>query len=289
MEFLQKIKNRIKQYIIKRAGEHKAVDIIEVRTKQIGLLSVQTETDLLIKNSFFLSYTLLSIKTDLLNKDGIKVGKMTFDVPTKVKGNSELVFTTSSEISIITSLFQALSNLLSQPIWMRSVGIATVKVLWFTVELPVDDVFEIHPSKLKIVKDETEEERTIRLQKEAAWKEKYEAEKEKRKAERTERRAEWKEDILKRRYKENYISKEERLRQAQSNLRQAQSGVQQIQSDNLQTQSDDIELIITNEQNIPANMEIVLDSNINEISKEEILENKAEENLIENKNAETQE
>ncbi len=211
MGILQKIKNSIKHYIIKRASSHKAIDIVEVRTKQIGLLSVQSETDLLIKNSFFLSYTLLSIKTDLLNKDGIKVGKMTYNIPIKVKGNSELVFTTSSEISIITSLFQALSNLLSQPIWMRSVGIATVKILWFTVELPVDDVFEIHPSKLKIVKDETEEERTIRLQKEAEWKIKYEAEKEQRKAIREGKRAEWKEEVLKKKYKENYISKEQRI------------------------------------------------------------------------------
>lgn len=210
MGFIQQIKNAIKQYIIRRASQHKAVDIVEVRTKQIGLLKVLTETDLLIKNTFFLPYTLLSIQTDLLNKDGLKVGKMTYNQPTKVKGNSELVFTTSSEISIITSLFQALSNLLSQPVWMRSVGIATVKILWFTIELPVDDTFEIHPSKLKIVKDETEEERAVRLQKEAAWKAKYEAEREKRKAERKEKRDEWKEDILKRRYKDKYIPKEQR-------------------------------------------------------------------------------
>jgi hypothetical protein len=211
MGIIQKISNVIKRYIIKRAAGHKAIDIVEVRTKQLGLLSVLSETDLCIKNSFFLPYTLISIKTNLLNKDGLRVGKMLFDTPTKVKGNSELIFTTTSEISIITSLFQALSNLLSQPIWMRSVGIATVKVLWFTVELPVDDIFEIHPSKLKVLKEETEEEKTIRLQKEAAWKEKYNAEKEKRKIEREVKRSEWKEELLKRKYKENYIPKEQRM------------------------------------------------------------------------------
>lgn len=211
MGIIRKVNNVIKRYIIKRAAAHKAVDIVEVRTKQLGLLSVLSETDLCIKNSFFLPYTLISIKTNLLNKDGLRVGKMLFDTPTKVKGNSELIFTTTSEISIITSLFQALSNLLSQPIWMRSVGIATVKVLWFTVELPVDDIFEIHPSKLKVLKEETEEEKTIRLQKEAAWKEKYNAEKEKRKIEREVKRSEWKEELLKRKYKENYIPKEQRM------------------------------------------------------------------------------
>lgn len=241
MGFIQKIKNAIKQYIIRRASQHKAIDIVEVRTKQIGLLKVLTETDLLIKNTFFLPYTLLSIQTDLLNKDGLKVGKMTYSQPTKVKGNSELVFTTSSEISIITSLFQALSNLLSQPIWMRSVGIATVKVLWFTIELPVDDTFEIHPSKLKIVKDETEEEKALRLEKEAKWKAKYEAEKEKRKAERKEKRDEWKEDILKRRYKDKYIPKEQR--QALKDETSAEK---------------EVPFIITNETS--GTMEIALDS-----------------------------
>ena len=247
MRILDKIKNKIKAYIIKRATKHKAVDIVEVRTKQVGLLSVQSETDLLIKNSFFLPYTLLSIQTDLLNKDGLKVGKMTFNKPTKVKGNSELVFTTSSEISIITSLFQALSNLLSQTIWMRSVGIATVKILWFTIELPVDDVFEIHPSKLKIVKDETEEERTIRLQKEAAWKAKYELEKKKRKIERAEKRAEWKEDILKRRYKENYIPKEQRLTM---NDGQLTTNVVPLIITNNETNTLEIELDSTNLTNV---------------------------------------
>ncbi len=258
MNLIERIKNKIKAYIIKRASRHKAIDIVEVRTKQVGLLSVHSETDLLIKNSFFLTYTLLSIQTDLLNKDGLKVGKMIFNKPTKVKGNSELVFTTSSEISIITSLFQALSNLLSQTIWMRSVGIATVKILWFTIELPVDDVFEIHPSKLKLVKDETEEERTIRLQREAEWTAKYEVEKEKRKAVRSEKRSEWKEDILKRRYKENYIPKD--IRQAQSDVQQAQSDVRQTQSTSTSL-PDDVPLIITNEeQEISEDLKIELES-----------------------------
>lgn len=271
MGIIQKINNVIKRYIIKRATAHKAVDIVEVRTKQLGLLSVLSETDLCIKNSFFLSYTLISIKTDLSNKDGLKVGKMIFETPTKVKGNSELVFTTTSEISIITSLFQALSNLLSQTIWMRSVGIATIKVLWFTVELPVDDIFEIHPSKLKILKEETEEEKLIRLQKEAVWKAKYGAEKEKRKSERQEKRSEWKEELLKRRYKENYISKEERGKKQDK-----------------RQETDDIELIITNNtQDIPGNIEIVLDATA--LKEEETLEKPVVEDSAENNNIEATE
>ncbi|MBP8193702.1 MAG: hypothetical protein KAX69_08855, partial [Chitinophagales bacterium] len=77
-------------------------------------------------------------------------------------------------------------------------------------QIPVNDFFEIHPSKLKITKPETEEERLVRLQKEAAWKQKYEAEKAQRKTARKEKEAAWKEELLKRRYKENYIPKEQR-------------------------------------------------------------------------------
>lgn len=249
MRLLSYINEKIKQFIIKRASKHKLVDIVQVRTKEIGLLSVQTETDLRITNSIFLPYTILSIHTDLLNKDELKIGKMVYDKPIKIKGNSEVVLSTTSEISIITSFFQALSNLLSHPIWIRSVGIAMVKVLWFTIELPVDDVFEIQPSKIKILKEETEEERTLRLQKEAERQEQKrikqaekeaqkqlteeekkikQAEKEKaaelkaiekaqqkeeRTAQRNERRSDRKEAILKRRHKENYIPKDEREKQ----------------------------------------------------------------------------
>ncbi|HNK11504.1 MAG TPA: hypothetical protein PK952_05705 [Chitinophagales bacterium] len=210
MTFIEKINKIITQYIIRKASKNKAVDIVEVRTKQLGLLSVVNETDLCIKNTLFIPYRLLSIETDLLNKDGIKVGKMSYDKPIRVKGNAEVVFTTVSEISIITSFFQALSNLLSQPIWMRSVGIAKVKVLWWTIDLPIDDVFEIQTSKIKIIPTETEEERQLRIASNEIKKQQRAAEKEEKKIKKEENRAERKENILKRRHKENYIPKEQR-------------------------------------------------------------------------------
>lgn len=205
------IKNWIKALVIRRATAHKMIDIVEVRTKEIGLTSVKTETDIRIVNSFFLPITILSIKTDLLNRDGLKVGRMSYDIPQRIKGKSNEVLTTTSEISIITSLFQAISTLLSQHIKMKSVGVAQVRFLWWTFEIPVNDDFEIHPSKLKITQAETEEEREQRLKKESARKERYALESERRKAEREQKRAEWKEDILKKRYKDKYIPKEQRL------------------------------------------------------------------------------
>lgn len=295
MGIFQKINNAIKRYIIKRATQHKAVDIVEVRTKQISLLSVFTETDLCLKNTFFLPYTLLSIKTDLLNKDGIKVGKMNYDKPTKVKGKSELVFTTNSEISIITSVFQAISNLLSQNIWMRSVGIATIKFLWFTVELPVDDIFEIHPTKLKILKEETEEEKFLRLQREEQRREQrkiMEAEKKEkqairdaekkeqrevklaerkekkteRKDQQKERRATYKEKLLKRKYKDNYIPKEVRHANKQSEEIVAVENISEdlhIEIDhaileNTSSNFTDVEMN-TNETEAENNAEIIID------------------------------
>lgn len=200
----------IKSYIIKHATQHRAVDIIEVRTKEYGLLSVKTETVLKLINSFFLPITLIAIHTDLVNRDGIKVGKMDYIHPIRLKSKSETIITTQSEISSITSIFQALTNLLAQPIYMRSIGTATLKFLWWTVEIEVDDVFEIHPSKLKIRKDETEEERVARLQREEERKARMAIEREERKQQEKERSALRKETILKRRHKENYIPKEER-------------------------------------------------------------------------------
>ena len=56
------IKHKIKAYILKKATANKMIDIVEVRTQEIGLTSVRTETDIRIKNSFFLPITILSIK-----------------------------------------------------------------------------------------------------------------------------------------------------------------------------------------------------------------------------------
>lgn len=242
MRLIQRITDFIKRYIIANATNYNSVEIVEARTKQIGLLSVLSETDIRIRNTFFLPFTILSIRTELLNIDGIKVGRMAYDTPIKIKGKSEAILTTQSEISIITSLFQALSNLLSHPIRIKSVGIATIKILWFTIELPVNDDFEIQPSKVKIIREKTEEEKALQAQKDkerAAQrliKENEKAEqrlikeaekrqrdeerkiekeqtKQERELKRMERRSNRKEAILKRRHKENYIPKE--LRQTQ--------------------------------------------------------------------------
>lgn len=240
-------KNKINSFVLKKASANKMIDIVEVRTKEIGLTQVTTETDIRIANSFFLPITILSLSTNLLNRDGLKIGKMNYENPTTIKRKSDEILTTTSQISIITSLFQALSTLLMQDINMRSVGIARVKILWFIFEIPIDDTFIIHPSKLKIVKDETDEERAIRLQKEAIRNEKYEAEKVQREIQRTEKRALRKEDILKRRHKENYIPKDER-----------------------NASSENISLVITNDEGEnQSDLEIVLDANvINGISDE---------------------
>ncbi|MBK9330511.1 MAG: hypothetical protein IPM95_14720 [Sphingobacteriales bacterium] len=81
MGILQKITDRIKAYIVVRASRGKMIDIVEVRTKEIGLTKVVTETDIRIQNSFFLPITIVSIQTDLLNRDGLKVGRMSYTRP----------------------------------------------------------------------------------------------------------------------------------------------------------------------------------------------------------------
>ena len=205
---IQFIITKIRAFVIRKTVKHKLIDIVEVRTKEIGLTSVKTETDIRIQNSFILSIKVLSIHTDLLNRDGIKVGHLSYEHPIKIKSKSDAILTTNSEISIITSLFQVISSILSHPIRVQSVGVAQIQFLWWIFEIPVNDAFEIHPSKLKIIKEETPEERTSRLENEAKRKAERELKSEERKENRMERRAERKENILKRKYKENYIPKE---------------------------------------------------------------------------------
>lgn len=219
MNIWKYIKQKISVYVVKKATETKTIDIVEVRTQEIGLTSVITETDIRIKNSFFLPFTILSIETKLLNRDGVHIGSMSYNHPQKLKAKSELILTATSKISIITSIFQAISQLFAQSIKMHSVGVSKIKILWFIIEIPVDDYFEIHPSKVKIVKDLTEEEKAERAikQKERAAKQAIE-------------RAARKEKLLKRRHGENYISKD--VRQAQSDIRQTQSDEQILTPEN---------------------------------------------------------
>jgi len=217
---IQFIKNKIRAFVLKNASANKMIDIVEVRTKEIGLTQVTTETDIRITNSFLLPITIVSIATDLLNRDGLKIGKMNYDHPQKIKRKSDEVLTTTSQISIITSLFQALSTLLLQDINMRSVGVARIKILWFIFEIPIDDTFIIHPKKVKIIKDLTEEEikqraeeKLIRAQDKEINDVLKEQDKETRNIEKALKYTERKERILQRRYKENYISKADRLAQ----------------------------------------------------------------------------
>ena len=137
------IKNKIKAFILSKASSNKMIDIVEVRTGEIGLSYVTTETDIRIINSFFLPLTIESIKTELMNRDGLKIGSMSYEKPRKIKAKSEEILTTTSQISTITSLFQALTTLLKQDINMHSVGIARVKILWFIFEIPINDTFII--------------------------------------------------------------------------------------------------------------------------------------------------
>lgn len=211
----QFILNKIRAFVIRKTEKHKLIDIVEVRTKEIGLTSVKTETDILIQNSFFLAIKILSIHTDLFNRDGIKVGRLNYNSPIKINSKSDAILTTNSEISIITSLFQAISSILSHPIRIQSVGVAQIQFLWWIFEIPVNDAFEIHPSKLKIIKDETPEERAARLENEAKRKAERALKSEERKESRIEQRAERKEKWLKRKYKDNYIPKE--IRHLQNN------------------------------------------------------------------------
>lgn len=213
----QFIINKVRAFVIRKTEKHKLIDIVEVRTKEIGLTSVKTETDIRIRNSFFLSIKVLSIHTDLLNRDGIKIGRLGYEHPIKIKSKSDAILTTNSEISIITSLFQVISSILSHPIRIQSVGVAQIQFLWWIFEIPVNDAFEIHPSKLKIIKEETPEERALRLENEEKRKAERELKSVERKENRIERRAENKEKWLKRKHKENYIPKEIRHGQNSEN------------------------------------------------------------------------
>jgi hypothetical protein len=203
------LNNIIRSIITQKASKHRAVDIVEVRTKQLGLLSVKTETLIRITNSFFLPIHLVSIDTKLTNEEGIVVGKMKYSDSRKIKGKTAIVIATHSEISIISSIFHAINNLLSQPIYMRSVGIAVIKVLWWEISLAVDDEFNIMPHQLKILSDETEEEKQLRRERHL----KYKEERDQRIAERKAKYSERKEERLKRKHGDGYIPKEIRAQE----------------------------------------------------------------------------
>jgi hypothetical protein len=178
------IRGWIYKLVLKRSAGRKTFDIIEVRTKELTLTYINMETDVRIQNTFFLPITIESIETDIVNAAGTRVGKMTYNQPRRLKGNSSEVFTTRSKMSNITAFFNALQHLLSMPVSLRSIGTARVKVLWFTINIPVDDTFEVLPTQVRMTEELSEEEkqrRAERRQKEQEEREQRRAEKAKRK------------------------------------------------------------------------------------------------------------
>jgi hypothetical protein len=198
------IRKLILGYILRRATEKKMVDILQIRTKSINLTYVDLETDIKISNSFFLPVKILEIKTDLLNTAGMKVGLMHYNKIGKIKGKQDVVFTAHTKLSNITAFFNLISRFLTLNITMHSVGIARIKVLWFEVEIPVDDTFEIEPHQLKITEPLTSEQKAEIKEKQRIREEKYKLKKAERQQRRLERREEWE-----RRRHERYLQIEE--------------------------------------------------------------------------------
>lgn len=186
MGFVQNIRQKIVDFIVKKAIENRTVDILEVRTKAINLTYVDLETDIKISNSFFLPIKVLEIKTDIINTAELKIGALHYDKVQKIKGHQSAIFTTHTQISNITALFNLISKLLTLSIKMRSVGIAKIKVFWFVVDIPVDDVFEIKSHQLRIIGELTAEEKAAREEQKKVKKDAYEQKKTERKQKRLE-------------------------------------------------------------------------------------------------------
>ncbi|MEZ5037683.1 MAG: hypothetical protein R2760_09375 [Chitinophagales bacterium] len=174
MGLIQNIRHKIVDFIVKKAIENRTVDILEVRTKAINLTYVDLETDIKISNSFFLPIKVLEIKTDIINTAELKIGALHYDKVQKIKGHQSAIFTTHTQISNITALFNLISKLLTLSIKMRSVGIAKIKVFWFVVDIPVDDVFEIKSHQLRIIGELTAEEKAAREEQKKVKKDAYE-------------------------------------------------------------------------------------------------------------------
>ncbi|MCB0512108.1 MAG: hypothetical protein KDC60_04200 [Bacteroidetes bacterium] len=174
MGLIQNIRHKIVDFIVKKAIENRTIDILEVRTKAINLTYVDLETDIKISNSFFLPIKVLEIKTDIINTAELKIGALHYDKVQKIKGHQSAIFTTHTQISNITALFNLISKLLTLSIKMRSVGIAKIKVFWFVVDIPVDDVFEIKSHQLRIIGELTAEEKAAREEQKKVKKDAYE-------------------------------------------------------------------------------------------------------------------
>ncbi|MCB9033277.1 MAG: hypothetical protein H6553_05525 [Chitinophagales bacterium] len=203
------IKRWIHKIVIKKAQSRPMVDIIEVRTKKIGLTQVETETDIRITNSFFLPIKILSIETDVYNSSDLVIGRMNYHYPKKIKGNSTEIFKTTTHLSNISAFFQALNHLLSFSVQMRSVGTCLIQFLWWTFEVPVDDRFEVKPHQVKMVEPMTEEEKQAKALRRAEKQKELEAQLELKKLKQAEQRAKRKAALEKRKekYKERKYKK----------------------------------------------------------------------------------
>jgi guanylate kinase len=125
---------------------------------------------------------------------------------------------------------------------MRSVGVARIKILWFIIEIPIDDTFIIHPKKVKIIKDLTEEEKLVIEHDQEINSVIRQQERESKNIEIALRNAERKERMLKDRYKDNYISKAERLKLAKQERNNDKIKNETVNTDKMNSEFTDVEL-----------------------------------------------
>lgn len=210
MGFIKRLILRIKNYIILKASKDRIIDILQIRTKSLNLTYVDLETDIQITNTFFLPIKILEINADVLNTSGLKVGILKYQNERKIKSNQKEIFTTHTQISNITAIFNLISKLLTLSITMRSVGWAKIKIFGFVVDVPFDDTFEILPNQLKIIEDLSPEEKAKLEEDKKIRKEMYEQRKAERKqkylskkAEREEKKRERMEEKLNKQNQKN--------------------------------------------------------------------------------------
>lgn len=146
----------IQSYIDKKVVVSETWELEQVEHKDVKLPYVVLENRSQIINQFFIPIHIEQIRLNIWNKQ-VMVGRVLFEGPVKIKSKSKRTIPMEVRLSHITAIFNLLRYILTDKIPMELKGEITIKVLWMSFSIQVNDIIYIPRDKFKMASAQTGE------------------------------------------------------------------------------------------------------------------------------------
>lgn len=139
----------IQSYIDKKVVVNETWELEQVEHKDVKLPYVVLENRSQIINQFFIPIHIEQIRLNIWNKQ-VMVGRVLFEGPVKIKAKSKKTIPMEVRLSHITAIFNLLRYILTDKVPMELKGEITIKVLWMSFSIQVNDTIYVPRDKFKM-------------------------------------------------------------------------------------------------------------------------------------------